>query len=256
MTHIFERRLKIVILDSFYDAREDVQVRDFFAKVMQLKLKGYLHEYPHGTLPIDSSDFFCTHFTVCLQEGAGSTNLRPIMAFKSVGSDRCAHFNVSFPAITILGNGETPLKRRIRKMLDESAMNGSVIHYGSSWTIDPEVREDRSLTRLLRDYFIAMNTLHFERIAPATLMACGILRFKTEQFLGSLGYSPVVVPGGEGAFFKHAFLNLEPSVMVGAQDVSATAREIAERFRKSWNDRLELGGYLGDSVDILRKKAA
>jgi hypothetical protein len=246
MRHILENRLRIVVLDSFYDCRDNFFAREFFPKIMQLKLKGYLAEYPHGTLPIDSTDFLCTHYTICIEE---KSELRPIMAFKSIGSDRCRHFNVTFPAITILGNcGETPLKRQIQLMLLDAEQKGSSIHYGSSWTIDPEIRNDRELTKLLRDYFIATNTLHFEMIAPIELMACGILRFKTEQFLGSLGYCPVDLRGSGDANFFHAFLNQEPSIMVHATEVSDEAKLIAESFREAWKKRIVIDRRVDEFV--------
>ena len=91
---IHRRKLKIVVLEAPYDSLKEKHAPDIFGKIISLKLQGYGPEYPYGTMPVDTNDFIATHLAVCVEDGS---ELKPIMAYKTVQQRKCRAHGVQFP---------------------------------------------------------------------------------------------------------------------------------------------------------------
>jgi hypothetical protein len=245
--------LKLVELDCFYDLSEKHAAAEVFKQAIQLKLRGYKHEYPYGVLPVDTTDFFGIHFMLCLQKDG---NLEPIMAHKSINSFRCELHKVTFPAIHVLGANYVSLRAELERIVAEAHAENRPVYYGSSWTIDPMVRStNRDLVGELRNIFVAINAFQYLEVAPAELVTCGVKRFKTEKFFNStLGYS--AIGGEDAATFKHAFISGEEMVMMHSKSITQTGINAAEPYRNLWENRLVLRGERYSTLLTRENKAA
>jgi hypothetical protein len=234
--------IRIVSLECPYDNWDNAQLTELFNKMVALKLNGYRKEYPYGVLPVDTSDFLSTHYLICNAKGE---TLTPLMGFKTVSLTRCHLHNVAFPLVSILKtSGATKHEELVTKQLEWCQRGGGDASYAGSWTIDPETRKNRPLVALLRELTITMLVEHYRQHPAARKYICGSVRFKTDKFLQSLGYSPLEREGEPLSTFEQASLMGDTALALHCSSYTDAANETAYKYRDQWNSRLALGREL------------
>jgi hypothetical protein len=236
--------LQLVTLKGFYDCSAKPEAQELFMKMIALKLKGYLHEYASGVLPVDTTDYLGVHHILCRWVRGEYV---PIMAYKSVGLEACVRHNILFPALAIVGWPGSPETREdtreaVKGLLGRCEKGKISATYDSSWTIDPETRRDRQLVRKLRDIFLTAHLFHTAERAPNMSVICGIFRFKTERFFADWGYRPIETPDGSDPLFNHAFLRGEKAIMMSTAKYSDCAWATARNNEALWRDRIVIEG--------------
>src|ERR1700722_15302698 len=100
--------LQLVTLKGFYECWQQPEAQEILMKTVALKLKGYLHEYESGVLPVDTTDYVGVHHVLCKWTNGEYV---PIMAYKSVGFEACSRHCIPFPALAIVGSPGLPETR-------------------------------------------------------------------------------------------------------------------------------------------------
>lgn len=235
-----KEQLRFVILESPYRHWEDPDARDFFGKVVSLKLKGYQHEYRAGVLPLDTTDFVCDHLAICAENSEGLT---PLLAFKSMSLTACELHRLDFPLVNLTRMSHVPdHEAAVASILKSCASRRERVLYYSSLTIDPRYRRDPAASALLHDAFAALHALEFQDAGPGHAMILAVLKFKVPRIFTPLGYAPLSLAGRELPPFPLRSLQEEP---VGIYDFDGRfppamlAR--AQLFRKNWDARIQFG---------------
>lgn len=226
------KALKIIELNNFYDCSSSTTAQVAFSKMLNLKFKGYLEEYDNGVLPADTTDLFATHYIVTEQN---DEKLDPIMAFKSVSLEKCRHFGQPFSGLKIVHTDSH--REGVQEVIDYCDREGLALTYDSSWTIRPDVRKDRGLTRMLRDVFQAIQILSHLDTDPRVSMVCGITRFKTEFLFENWGYKKVTRTREDLPPFHHTSLRGEEAFMMVARSYRDEAIKVARQYETLWRAR-------------------
>jgi hypothetical protein len=231
--------LRLVVLDCPYETWNDPPVREWFGKMVALKLMGYQKEYPWGILPLDGSDFIGTHLMVC-EEREGQ--LLPLLAYKSISLGRCRIHQSTFPVLGLaMGCRSERHVAALEAILARHEADPSRLSYDGSWTIHPEARRDQQRTTLLREIMQAVHVLHHERRGTQEFLSLGAVRFKVEQFLGFWGYRPILdLSGVMDPLRLHAYFNEKVMMMHLVGEFSPAARALAEKYRSLWGSRIEI----------------
>jgi hypothetical protein len=250
---IIPDKYQVVVLDCAYDTWGNPQTRELLMRTLSLKLHGYLSSYPYGTLPIDTTDFICTHLLICEKR---SHELLPVMGYKCTTLDRANTHRLALPCQAILqSSGAERHHRRVLQLLDEICAKGRRVSYDGSWTLDPEIRNDEDLSKRFKDVLMALNVLHHLDAGISDILGFGVPRFKTDQFFRCIGYERVSDQGGVLPEIQQRSLQDESVVLMHLQKFSDIAMATGRRFRKSWDNRIEIAD-LGAAAKIGLKRVA
>lgn len=231
-------RLRVVLLESVYEQWDSPLVRQVFVEMMNLKLKGYAVEYPHGVLALDSSDFIGSHHLVCREEGR---NLVPLMGYKSVTARRCEVHRLLFPALSLMRAARAPAHETlIEQRLKECHESNLDISYDSAWTILPQARKDKALTDELRGIMKAIHVLYHEEYRVPRIIAGGVLRFKVDQLYHYWGYQPFALDGSILPPIQNPSLFGESVQFFELNRFSRKAHDDAQEYASIWKERVVL----------------
>lgn len=233
-------RLRVVVIDCPYDSWEDGQTASFFGKMVGLKLRGYKPEYAYGVMPVDTTDFLANHQLVCRIEDDGSMN--PLLGFRSLTYDRCQLHNLPFAGISLCRAAGAPAQeKRVAEIVQSAVDRNRTIAYDSAYTIDPAIRQDRELTRTLREIFKGIYVLYRQDYGIHEQIAGGTIRFKTDQFFEYWGYRPLSTSDGELLPPIQVASLLRESVRVMHLE-TLTEKSITEAqpWKLMWKNRLTL----------------
>ncbi len=235
---IREHRLRLITLECPYDLMGQEKVQELFAKTLDLKIQGYLKEYPYGILPIDTTDFIGDHM-ILAQEWGGK--LTPIMAQRSVSLERCQIHHLPFPGLQLLEgvpNAETHRSVLSRLVEAEKSKNGRIT-YDSSVTIHPRVRENPILKQVVRDLIWVQHVLHHENVGTSLNITMAVTQFKMDQAFRIVGYRPLINQESElpALTFQNHF-NLNAKVMIRDHQRAESMNPLLEAYRELVSSRI------------------
>lgn len=235
-------KLKIIILESFYDCLLDPQIKEraksFFIDLMELKLRGYLAEYPYGYMPFDTTDFIATHHAVC-EERDG--RLVPLMAYRSILGLKAETHLLTFPLLKLMKDiGEPKYVEAVSEFMEECRKKNRPLSFDSAWTIDPEIRKDEALTQELRRIMMGIHVLYHKEIDKSAILAGGVVRFKMERLYRYWGYLPLDLNKVELPNVALPFMFNEQVKMFKLTNFSFQAISESEGVRALWEKRTVL----------------
>lgn len=231
--------LRIVVLDNAWMKWSNPEVREFFCKIVGLKQAGYGKEYPESVLPVDASDFVGTHFAVCID---GRNGLEPVMAYRSITKARADAYTQTLGGLHFVQSlGAIEHEQAIKNILEDCERRGVNISYDSSWTIRPDIREDRELTLHLREIMQAMHTLYHAGSEVPEVIAVGATRFKMERLYEYWGYNALSLNGKELSRLTAPSHAGSEAIVFHLAKIADRAVEDAHRFRSMWDERILLG---------------
>ena len=237
--------LKLIILENPYDLMEKSQVRDLFSRMVELKVKGYRHEYDYGVMPVDSTDFIANHIMICLESEEG---FKPVCAYRSLSLQRSMAFKAQFPALALAKErGSSALVREVQEMIDFSLANGRGLSYDSSWTVDPELRKERKNNRIFLELLMALCVLYHRDYNLPDWITAGILRLETHEVFYRMG----LVPFENDPVIKHPAVHDEEAIFVKLKENSEAALEMAEKYKALWKERVVYAAGLSPAADTL-----
>lgn len=235
-----QKSLRIVQFKCPYDTWESAFTQKLYAQVITLKLDGYKKEYPYGVLPIDTLDLVANHLLVCEQKADGS--LFPLMGYRSISFNRCKTHGQGFPLVTLMHLIQNPNhEESVKTAIHNATTNGHEIFYDSSWTIRPEVRENRELTEELIGIMKALHVLqHIDSPKVEEIMAGGVLRFKMERLYEYWGYDRLSFQGEALPPISMPYASGEKAILFHLKKFSPAALEYAKEFESMWKNRLDV----------------
>jgi hypothetical protein len=231
-------KFRITVLDCPYETWSEPFTQKLFAQMVDLKLRGFRTGYADGVLPVDGSDFVCTHLMVCAET---RDELKPLLAYRSISESRARKHAMKFPGLALVESAKTPAPdhvQAVRRMVEHSQETGRSLRYCSSYTILPELREDRELVAQLKIYMTGMHALFHDEYQTAESLLGGVVRFKTDQYFASWGYERLALDGQELGTISNATLFGEPVYVMRLNQWSPHALQCAKETRELWNSRL------------------
>lgn len=237
----FITNFKMVILKNpskIWSQTEDAEFRNLFYKIARLKLRGYEAEYPPGVLPIDTTDFIATHILICDMKPEGAS---PITGIKSTTLSQSQTHRLNFPALSLVQAAEAqPHIQAMIHLIQQCQKLNKELAYTGSWTINPETRKDRVLTKEVTRMFYAAYVLYHMEYQINEIITGGTMRFKADHFFRSMGHDIFSYKGQPlpPIYVKHLFG--EQVQLLHLKAFTEEAKRSAEEFREMWSNRLEI----------------
>jgi hypothetical protein len=109
--------------------------------------------------------------------------------------------------------------------------------YCGSWGNHPTLRENKEMSKLIREliYCTHMNW-QIENKIPEMLIG-GVVRFKTDQFQESVGYTKLQENGKILNSFKHHEFFEEPLNMLYLKSFTDICKQYAKKHQNYWESR-------------------
>ncbi len=238
--------LRFVVLETPYDQWENPIAREMFGRMALLKLNGYRKEYPYGVLPLDATDYVSTHLLICTEEPGGP--LKPIAGYKSLTLQRCYIHNLKFPLLNYMSESTAPLHASaVKHILERHQHLGNQLAYNGSWTVDPDIRSDRTFVSQLKELMMGLGVRFCQAYGITTLLGAGAVLNKADKYFRGWGYTPL--KGGDGvelpAVSLPAFFDRQVQV-IHLDQFNESALENAERAKSLWENRQTLGAPTSD----------
>lgn len=243
--------IRLIVMDCVSEIFDDEKVRHFFSDLIATRLRGYGPEYPKGVLPLDVEDYIGTHVVACREQDG---RYIPVMGYKFTTLGRCQEFRRTFPGIVMPRDSEAPEHvAAITRILERAQKRGNEIGYCGSWTIAPETRKDRELTRYLRDLIYTAHYFYQQDYQVPEMICAGSVRLKTDQFEEAFGYRRIREELRVLGEFAQASLWGETVVMLHCQEASALARETAMKHEEVWRSRITYAQEARLPAELRRK---
>lgn len=246
------RNLRIVVVDCFYDILSDEPVKKLFADIADFKIRSYLKEYPYGILPFSGHDLVGTHFLLCEEK---EEKLIPLMGYKAVTTEQCKTFHLGFPALDIVNDNNAHLQRdALLYEIAQAEKRGHAMGYLGSWTIAPEIRSTKVLSKICRDVSAALLgwwSVHYD-IRSAIALAS--LKFHIDKFHRELGFLPLTYQGQSLPNFtmRGHFDDLVNISIFHKERMSKAVQDLMVLYGELWDQRI----HYGKAKDSDEKKAA
>jgi hypothetical protein len=228
--------IRIVVIESPYDSLPgNVSAQALLMRALMMKLGSYRDVYPYGVMPLDTYDYLSTHHLVGLdREG----EFQPLMAYRTILSEKCDLHRLPFPALLALRDPTSALHARVLgELLRQWKERGERVSFGSSWGIDPALRADRELRDFLKELMTATLVHHETSLGTAHLLGAGMTGVHTDRYFREIGYEVVEHDGFPLPPFRHASLLGAEALLLHAGSFNARALEIAARYREYWERR-------------------
>jgi len=224
------KRSRIVLFESPIQNWKSEQARNLFCKIVALKREGYGKEFPENILPLDATDFYGTHLMICEEDSRG--NLDPFVAYKSVSNTLCDHYRTVFPALSGLRLSQaTRYEDGLKKVIAAAQANGGQISYDSAWTMKPEIRRDKELSKRIRDIMTMIGIRYHQQSSVTEWITCGVHRFKTNEYFEWMGCNAI---SGEYSLFTS---NNEKVTLYHMNKPSQDALDIAHLNEYFWKKK-------------------
>jgi hypothetical protein len=236
------KKYKFCIVRCPYELMPYSPVSEMFPKIIRLKTEGYRKEYDQHVLPFDSSDFIATHLLLC--EKGSNEELRPVLGFKSVTLKKCDDHRINFPMLGMLENTQSdPMyKKVVSSILDEYRRNSNSanVAYNGSFTILPELREDKVLMKYLWDITFSLLTNYYIDYSINHVLAVCATKFNVHKKKETLGWNFINAGNEElGPYHCSALFGAE-LVPMELKDVKAKSSESSEKFKDMWEEKIIL----------------
>jgi len=112
--------------------------------------------------------------------------------------------------------------------------------YTGSWTINPDIRKNRPLTKEINRLFHTIYVLFHVENKIDEIITGGTVRFKADVMVQKMGHAPL--SDEQGALppiaVKHLFD--EKVLVTHLRQFSSSALLDAELYRKAWDQRIEI----------------
>lgn len=246
-------KYRFVTVHSAYELMDHSLPRIIFPGMIDLKTKGYKQEYPQGVLPFDSSDFFAVHLLLCDITGE---NPRPVLGFKSMTLKACDEHRTAFPMLAMLERHDNSTNDRsvVQKILEQYRTSGreEKIAYNGSFTILPELREDRALMKHLWELSFSFLANYYSEYGIEHVLAVCATKFHVNQRKESVGWKYIKGEQDYLAEYQCRALFGAPLVPMELHTSHPDCQKSRIPFKEMWEQRLVLSKELFGDV----KKAA
>lgn len=234
-----KQNLRVVILHSPYSDWEDSEMQFWFSKMVELKKKGYSPNYSSPVLPVDTTDFFCTHIIASVQEESG---IIPIMGYKTTSLEQTLRNNFPFPGLSLVNSAlAEEHTRAIEEIIQRCEKDPKSLAYLGSWTVNREFKQGHPhLKSFLRELFEYLYCRVYEALNVQNVIIGGTLRFKTHEVFEGLGHEALKLEEKELPPIEVRHLAGE-KVLVMHSDRVPDSSSFDSFYNNLWSSKLEYG---------------
>jgi hypothetical protein len=229
------RDYQLIELDDPHCCWENPEARTLFEHTTSLKFQGYGRKYPHGVVPVDTTDWIATHYLVCKKD----EGLQPTMGFKRVTLERCQEHYLAFPPYNVTkANGYDRHHDAMKSLMSRFETHPELLSYTGAFTISPNVRGDSILVKALSETMIAIHHLfHQDAGKDHEIITAGVVRFHVEELLTRFGFQ--VFGDSQGSLEQMVFpyLARESVQWMHGSRFNSTMEELSGLLRPWWDSR-------------------
>ena len=180
-----------------------------------------------------------------------------MMGYKTVTLSRCKIHNLTFPLLSMMeASGAKNHAEEVKKVLADAQERQIEISYDGSWTMDPELRNDKAESEYLKDLMTGIYTQYHSHFRIPEILGLGLLRFKTEQYFQNIGFELIHKGGQVLPSVEMKSLQNEPVILMHLKAFSEEALAKSQEFKPIWDNRIEISDPLAPNRFGSKKKAA
>ncbi|WP_324768353.1 hypothetical protein [Pokkaliibacter plantistimulans] len=222
-------RFQLVLLHQPSYGERSKDIRDYFGKLLALRIQGYFHEHGHRYIPVDIYDHFASHLLLLC-------NGEAVACARIVDHAACVQHELAFPPVTLLSQSGSPSAvAAVQQFVQQYGQQGGV-GYDSAFTLCPAIRQQRLAATVVK-VMHGLWMLYHHNSQPRRFVVSATLRLKTERLFSKLGCAPVCCD----PYFQLHSINSELAMMMLFSRPSALAQEWMAHYQTLWDARIELG---------------
>ena len=222
--------LKLVVINEPYEIYDNEEVRNILGKIHALKIREYRDVFGRGSIPINSHDFFSSHFAVGIEENG---EFKPLQAMRSISRKQCEKYGIEFPFVEHMFGG---VKNELTADCEDFIRTHKNIGYASSYTIDT------SLSKELRQKLAQMNMgtfYNYHQSIGVDSLIIGMCEARKVYRLGvNTGYK-YFKDDVEYSTFMAPHIFDEKFRIMYLTEFSQMTIEMGEKYKKMWEQRIE-----------------
>ncbi len=177
-----------------------------------------------------------THLLVCIEYGK---KLLPVCGYKSLSLSKLEKHRIGLPLSSMLKSSGAHIHDEVvREILVKN--NGKKIAWDYSFTILPEIRNDRKKIAEIKEIITAINIYYHQMIGTDITFASGVVKFKTDQYFNSMGFEEIYHNGEPLDLIKQDSLWGEEVRLMKLEAYSLYSKQMKEKYCELWNNRFEL----------------
>lgn len=238
---LIKEKFQFVLMRGPYELMEYDIAQTIFPKLIYLKTTGYRQEYEKHVLPFDSSDFVAAHLLMCEKTPNGP---RPVLGFKSVTLKSCDDHKITFPMLGMLDNSESDPsgKDTIQELLAKYRIEGRSdrIAYNGSFTILPELRQDKNLMKYLWELGFSLLANYYTDYSIDHVLAVCATKFNVHKKKEAHGWNYINSQSGPLKEYQCKALFGASLVPMELYTNSQGCQNAMPIFREMWEERLTL----------------
>lgn len=231
-------KYQMIRIPSIYDSIQDTLTQNLFSKIVEFKINGYLKEYPYGTLPLDSADFFASHLLI-----KNTENDKIIIGMKSVTYNKCEIHKTKFPMFGMLESIDDTSKHLsvLKDIITSHQINQSTdkLAYNGSYTVCPETRANKEEMKTVWEMSQAMMVNHYLEEKTKQVIAICSKQFKIDKVKKNLGWDYFYFDNS--ALDEYQCMSLANALFLPmtVTQHSEFALNLANQYKSMWDCRLE-----------------
>lgn len=228
--------LQIVVLESPNETMLYPEAKKLFSNIVELRIKGYTDVHSNAILPLDTTDFIATHLLVCTKDNPFDNVL---MSYKSTSFLICKKFNIAFPFMAILEKNAHPnCSNEMKRVLEECEKKHEDLSYEAGWTMDPIIRENKELNKILKEMVTTFVINHHRDYAIPHWATLGICKVKTDQLFLKMGLKEI----SDKPMLSHPYLLQTDAraVIVMNNGYSDYTFQTCKIYQDLWDDRITI----------------
>ena len=180
--------LRLIVIDNIVANIENPLVESLLGPLCSLKKRAYTQSFSNRTMPLDHTDYYGTHVIVAKEQE--KNDMGPVMAFKSVTTERCKQYNAKLPGIIMVDRLNSKIhSTAFQKNLAETNCHDHQVAYISSLAIEPRLSLENRIELLELIYPLWFYYVCDFGIKKA--FSFGTVESKVFRILLKLGLSPL-----------------------------------------------------------------
>ncbi|MBL7664481.1 MAG: hypothetical protein JNM93_05065 [Bacteriovoracaceae bacterium] len=241
---------QIVVIKDPYSTIENDFTQSIFSKMLALKKAGYSRAYGKDSLPLGVEDFTSAHLLLCEKDGH-----KPVMGIRATDYLTCKKYKTNFPPLDILD----PILDRdhyqvIKNIIAESEKKKINLGYSGGWTIAPEMHPKRELMAAIKEVTAAVMYFYYVTNGIKEVVGGAVTGYKVDKKLHNpLGFKNITLNGADLPPIDCRLINGNQVIWQHLTAFTPEAKELAERYRFFWNQRLEIIETEADKNHLIAK---
>ena len=224
---------RLCIIEKPFEPEACYSQKNFFGKLLTLRMEGYSAVHGKGVVPIDPYDYFATNILL-YKEVMGT--IIPVACSRIIRYSDCLDNNLAFPPLNLLDDHcNKNTIEVILHLLDEAFRKGREITFDSSFAIAPSFKCTSESNLIIK--YIMGAVFHWHKEYDTNIfIASATIKVKTNRLFERLGLSPVA----NDSNYRLLSVNNEPALMMKfLNSPTKRTQKWMEASNSLWENRLQ-----------------